>query len=226
MTKSMQRIAIALAVASAPLVAAPAAAATLLVNGSGQLTGATGVDVGGTLYDVTFVDGTCASVFGGCDSSSDFQFTTQAAAAAASQALIDQVFLDGPDGNFDTNYELTVGCGANIYGYCAALVPYTIGPVPPNETYFYAHEAANFGGAGDGVYGPFSGSTTTFDTTDGPYSGGGGVYVWAVFTPSVPEPSTWAMMLLGFGVIGGALRYGRRSAQLGCTHHNKSRWTC
>ena len=30
--------------------ATPAAAAVLLVDGSGQLTGATGVDVGGTLY--------------------------------------------------------------------------------------------------------------------------------------------------------------------------------
>ncbi len=27
---------------------------------------------------------------------------------------------------------------------------------------------------------------------------------------AVPEPATWAMMLLGFGLMGGALRYGRR----------------
>lgn len=30
--------------------------------------------------------------------------------------------------------------------------------------------------------------------------------------PSVPEPATWAMMLLGFGAVGGALRLRRRSA--------------
>jgi hypothetical protein len=30
----------------------------------------------------------------------------------------------------------------------------------------------------------------------------------------VPEPSTWAMMLLGFGAIGFALRRGRRKAAL------------
>ena len=31
-------------------------------------------------------------------------------------------------------------------------------------------------------------------------------------TPAVPEPATWGMMLLGFGLVGGALR--RRSGQL------------
>ena len=31
-----------------------------------------------------------------------------------------------------------------------------------------------------------------------------------IVTPAVPEPATWAMMILGFGVVGGALR--RRSA--------------
>ncbi|MFT3975936.1 MAG: FxDxF family PEP-CTERM protein [Sphingomonas bacterium] len=29
-------------------------------------------------------------------------------------------------------------------------------------------------------------------------------------TPAVPEPATWAMMILGFGLIGGAMRYRRR----------------
>jgi hypothetical protein len=32
--------------------------------------------------------------------------------------------------------------------------------------------------------------------------------------PAVPEPSTWALMLLGFGVIGTALRRGRRVQQI------------
>ena len=33
-------------------------------------------------------------------------------------------------------------------------------------------------------------------------------------TPPVPEPATWAMMLLGFGGIGMAMRRGRRTAKL------------
>lgn len=31
---------------------------------------------------------------------------------------------------------------------------------------------------------------------------------------SVPEPSTWGMMILGFGVVGGAARYRRRSVRV------------
>jgi hypothetical protein len=30
--------------------------------------------------------------------------------------------------------------------------------------------------------------------------------------PAVPEPAIWAMMIVGFGLIGGAMRYRRRSA--------------
>jgi hypothetical protein len=33
--------------------------------------------------------------------------------------------------------------------------------------------------------------------------------------PAVPEPATWAMMLVGFGMIGGASRYRRRSTNVG-----------
>jgi hypothetical protein len=39
----------------------------LLVKGSGILTGAQNVDVGGTFYGVMFVDGTCHDVIAGCD---------------------------------------------------------------------------------------------------------------------------------------------------------------
>lgn len=31
------------------------------------------------------------------------------------------------------------------------------------------------------------------------------------FTGSVPEPATWALMILGFGAIGGSMRYRRKS---------------
>jgi hypothetical protein len=33
-------------------------------------------------------------------------------------------------------------------------------------------------------------------------------------TPPVPEPATWAMMLVGFGGIGMAMRRGRRGVKL------------
>lgn len=31
---------------------------------------------------------------------------------------------------------------------------------------------------------------------------------------AVPEPATWALMLVGFGMVGGAARYRRRSAKI------------
>ena len=95
----------ALLLASTPAFAMP----TLVVN-SGILEGATGVDVGGTDYDVTFMDGTCIDLFNGCDAVSDFTFQTQAAAAQAATALLSSVLVDGPAGNFDTQPNLTLGC--------------------------------------------------------------------------------------------------------------------
>ncbi len=96
--------------------------AALIVDTNGQLTGATAVDVGGTLYDVTFVDGTCVSLFNGCDSSSDFTFTTSADAEAAAQALLDQVFVDVLTGSFDSDPSRTAGC--TDPQECVAVVPY------------------------------------------------------------------------------------------------------
>ena len=95
--------------------------AALLLNASGILTGATGVTVAGTLYNVEFVDGTCAAVdahdqriFAGCDATSDLTFTTSADTLTAGQALQDQVFPDGNAGNFDTRPGLTLSCVALI----------------------------------------------------------------------------------------------------------------
>ena len=67
------------------LTAHVSAAPILLVDGNGILTGATGVDVSGTLYNVTFADGTCTSLFNGCVNSA-FTFETRENAKAAGQA--------------------------------------------------------------------------------------------------------------------------------------------
>jgi hypothetical protein len=102
-------------------------ASTIIVDASGILVGAEDVNVNGTLYDVTFVEGTCASVFGACDLA-HFTFTDSLQATLASQALLDQVFLDGPSGQFDSDLALTFGCGeASVQ--CSALTPYGDSPV-------------------------------------------------------------------------------------------------
>ncbi len=100
------------------------AAPTLIVDAVGQLRGAQGVDVGGVLYNVTFTEGTCAQVFGTCETSS-FTFQTQNEALLASQALLDQVFLDVvAQGAFDSNAALTFGCDETTL--CVALTAYAV----------------------------------------------------------------------------------------------------
>ena len=159
------------------------------VNGSGILTGAQNVDVNGTFYNVQFLDGTCAALFSGCDSNSDFTFTTSSDAQAAAQALLDQVFLDGLLGNFDSNPALTQGCtDPNL---CDAIVPYAVGI----STWL----AENF--LNPSLDSVFSQSVpVTFDSSDNSFA------TWAVFTPvSVPEPGsiyTFAVALLSLAFIG------------------------
>jgi hypothetical protein len=52
----------------------------------GKLSGATGVDVGGSLFDVSILDGSCTGLFLGCDATEDFVFTTLGDATVAAQA--------------------------------------------------------------------------------------------------------------------------------------------
>lgn len=85
---------------------------TLNVDNSGILMGASNVMVAGTPYDVEFVDGTCASVFGTCDVE---HFITNDAAMATqfSQALFGQVFVDGSAGPFNSIPSYINGCDPN-----------------------------------------------------------------------------------------------------------------
>ena len=87
-----------LCAAALAVVSQLASAATNLVVEGGELIGATGVNVNGFLYDVSFSDGSCISLFGGCTSPSQFAFTDRTTALAASQALLDTVFLDSSRG--------------------------------------------------------------------------------------------------------------------------------
>ena len=99
---------------SSPLWAAP----ILQVDSAGKLTGATGVNVNGTLYDVQFLEGKCNDLFSGCDQPSDFVFATQAAADLASMALLNEAFID----SFDSDPTKTRGC--SLATLCNAYTPY------------------------------------------------------------------------------------------------------
>lgn len=191
---TVRRWATALLVAGMGLVGS-ASAAVLLVDGNGELTGANGVDVGGTLYDVRFVDGTCSSVFSGCDSDSDFTFATTADAFVASRALLDQVLLDGIAGNFDTIPSLTVGCEPGA------------GDVGEGEI---CHIGTPAFAVGIMIAARNATQDDTFRISDIGEVGPADVYaVWSPAAQSVPEPSAFAC--LGVGLLALALARRRRT---------------
>ena len=184
------------------LMAGGAQAVTLNVVG-GQLMGASGVDVGGTLYDVEFLDGTCIAVFNGCDGVSDFTFQDSASAALASQSLMEQVFLDGALGNFDSIPGLTNVCGASA-PHCYFYTPFSVLISPPSVSVYYGFNRHTEWD--DAVIGPVEiGNSYAFPLE--------GAFVWAVWAPSVvvPEPSTALLLGLGLGLTGLAAKGRRRN---------------
>ena len=193
-------IAAALAAVALPLAASPAEASSQLINGSGQLTGATGVTVGAGTYNVQFVEGSCSAVFGGCDALSDFSFQNQTDAKAAAQALLDQVLT----GAFDNDYTMTFGCSTNGSAACDVLVPFGF-----DQLNVLAQAAKNVSGPADDTNTLVDADPVFFDTIFNDQ------FVWARFTPAagaVPEPSSWLMLLLGFAGIGVAMRRKRLPA--------------
>ena len=50
---------------------------------SGKAVGITGAEVGTNTYDVSFLEGTCAEVFSGCDEQSDLTFSNAEASSPA-----------------------------------------------------------------------------------------------------------------------------------------------
>lgn len=65
------------------LTLASISASAATVNGSGVI----GLSVGGTVYNVSFQDGTCTELFDGCDEQSDFPFARGQQADDAAEAL-------------------------------------------------------------------------------------------------------------------------------------------
>ena len=177
-------------------------AATLNVVG-GQLIGASGVNVAGTLYDVEFKYGSCVDIFDGCDSNSDFDFTSISEANIAAQAVLDQVFI----GQYDASNADVYGVGfssENTEGRYVLRLPWEIGTNGVNN-WFNARQILNYSDARIDQENAWlcCGDTPVDDT-----AGGGYLYqpianniMFADFTASaVPVPA--AVWLFGSGLVG------------------------
>jgi PEP-CTERM motif len=163
---------------------------------NGLLTGATGVSVNGVIYDVSFQDGSCDSLFANC---TNFAFTTSVDAIAASDALLGQVIHYAPNDLYDNDPTKTNGC--SVLDFCLIATPFL---------------ASNGFEAGYAVMNYPLGSQ--FPDGTAPESGpvaydlsltGAAVYAVWVAEPTVitvPEPSSLALL----GASGLALVWARR----------------
>jgi hypothetical protein len=178
--------------------AIPAIAATLNIDSSGQLLGASNVSFRGLAYDVSFEDGTCAAIFSGCNDASDFAFTNATTAEWASLALANIVFRDIPSvGSFDSDPSLTRGCGTIR---CYIITPY----LRASTTEFSSSTFKNAGyfetdGTPDLDFG------VNFSTVSISNADNGAQTVFAIWTPvtaTSPVPIPAAIWLFGSGLLG------------------------
>ena len=162
------------------------AAPILVINSSGLLTGALNVDVKGVLYDVTFADGTCKTLFN-CQTSA-FPFKLGIEAEPAARALLDQVFVNSSLGQFDSSPNKVFGCTGN--GSCTTWIPYI-------ATYNLMYLASAVNGKTEGAD-----KTATFTTTDPNYESGGNEN-FAIFklAAAVPEPGSIILSALALAVL-------------------------
>lgn len=171
------------------LLVSQASAVVLQVNPQGVLTGANQVNVAGEFFDVRFVDGTCQSVFSGCNEDSDFDETSSSRLLTIVQSIQQQVFFDSSAGAFDSDPTKTLGCEDGTLGICVIRFPHQV-QSGANRRAVYIQ--VNSGPNNDIVSGGVFGATYTSDFS-----------TFARINPStVPVPAGVFTLVSCFGIFG------------------------
>jgi len=203
--KKLLRLLVAMWLGIALEVAAGIYPVELLLDGNGKLAGARNLLVEGNFYDVSFVDGTCASVFSGCDSPSDFQFQDSFYARAATQALFNHVLT----GIYDSDPTRTAGCSFGLL--CAVVTPFYTSTSDDSMFWVMAFNGEDIRVA-DSIESSGNARRSLLDFTNEI------AYVWAVWSPadreSVPEPASLGLVLGALAVLGGHARRQTRRRHL------------
>ena len=179
-----------------------ASALELIVDDQGILWGAKDVVISGKLYDVEFLPdarlihiprdlpGHCPTVFNGCDSAEDFFFTERLDAIAAAQALLNQVLIDGPLGNFDSSPEKVANCAVtyinDLDSPCAVAFPYYVYDSTPEDFYVLHSVAFNF---------PAAGERNDNVTINDFNASGSWVGIWAIWSDAASTIATKALTI-------------------------------
>lgn len=187
-------------IASLCITANPVFANVSHVVENGYLIGANNVDVGGVKYDVRFSSNTFVSLFSGAPMA--FQSSPELA-QEASYAMLNQVFVDGPAGDFSRAPGRVAGCWNAPYT-CYIYTPWRRfldnATAPPAEMVALSLLFVSSTDWAD----------PNFDqiiySNEFALDQGSGYRTWAVWSLStvaaIPEPQTYALALAGLSVVG------------------------
>lgn len=201
------------AAAALSLVAGNAQAAEILVNGGFELP-----DIPGTYQ--TFNNGsTGITGWTVTNNSVDIVAGYNGMVAASGAQLLDLVGFGAPNGAITQTFQTVAGqaytfsfaYSHNFGNTASASANFSITGLSTLLNGSVTHNTAGINGANLGwatYTGSFIGdgslATLAFNNTAGGPSGG--LLLDSVSVNSVPEPATWGMLILGFGMAGGMLR--------------------
>jgi hypothetical protein len=169
---------------------ASAFATTILYDGDGKVSGIAGLPGLNPAFNIRFVDGSCASLFNGCQTSSDFP------PELGAELFVVMNILPG----VVTDPSQIAGCSSSES--CMIYFPWVTDPSLSYTINRYVlfntiHQPGFTGWSGGGA--------TILDRNLDTGAMANATYA-VLESAAVPEPATWLIMLAGLAMAGGLLR--------------------